>query len=269
MQSMYAPMDPIFYSHHAMVDKVWQDWYQQDPQNRHFEDPYPENEYYDWEVSRYSNTTIKYNIYGDEVPSWDFRNNSEVMDDSRLFGIFYSDKEVNQVTLDGGYSVTNNNNSPEYFYYKNKILAGDFSVPSGKSAVIHSSEQIVIRSGFISKGNLKLLVKGYSGSPAARKAKPIYAGLSTSSETNIVNNLSLKVFQKKLTIKLNGKVLDGFSYEVFDLKGRKKLWGFADKSEVQQGVFGISVETLEKGVHYIMLMVKGKNIRKRFTILNE
>ena len=31
-----CPADPIFFLHHAMVDKVWWQWQQRDPQNRTF-----------------------------------------------------------------------------------------------------------------------------------------------------------------------------------------------------------------------------------------
>jgi hypothetical protein len=101
----------------------------------------------------------------DPLPSID---PNSIVDGRTSLGIFYSNDGV--TALNGGYQVANTYKTPEYFLYPNQIVASDFEIPSGKSAVIQSNSQIVLKPGFISRGSLVLKVGGYDDNfPLAKK----------------------------------------------------------------------------------------------------
>lgn len=125
---LYSPRDPIFYFHHAMVDKIWQDWEVKDNTNSSFTD----------------NTMP---TFDGSVPGFDFVNQNSIVD-SRDLGVFYSDA-MNQIATLEMYSVNNQPLPSEKFTYQYKIEAkNDFLVQSGRNAEFRSCEVIELLPGF-------------------------------------------------------------------------------------------------------------------------
>jgi tyrosinase len=152
MATSYAPIDPIYYLHAARMDKFWQAWEDQASM-----------------ASSHSITTLnRYNgsttspVLG-TLPSTD---PDAIVNGRVAHGTYYTSGGT--ATLNDGYDVTNAYRNPEYFGYQYNIVAADFAVPAGKSAVIHSGTNITIQPGFASSGTLTLHVGDYD-SPLVKR----------------------------------------------------------------------------------------------------
>lgn len=112
-----SPLDPVFYFHHNMVDKLWQEWEEREGS------------------SSFDRTNMpRYNI------------NPNSITDSRSLGIFYAE---NRLAVLDRYTVQNRTLGTELFYYQYVIRAeNSFVVPSGRTARFESGREIVLRSGF-------------------------------------------------------------------------------------------------------------------------
>ena len=112
-----SPLDPVFYFHHNMIDKLWQEWESREG------------------TSAFNRTNMpRYNV------------NPNSLTDSRSLGIFYAD---NRLALLDRYTVQNRTLSTELFYYQYVIRAeNNFIVPSGRNARFESGQEIVLRPGF-------------------------------------------------------------------------------------------------------------------------
>ncbi|MFT6883570.1 MAG: tyrosinase [Marinoscillum sp.] len=121
-----SPTDPIFYFHHAMVDKVWQDWTELG------------------NTSTFSDSDMP--TFDGSVSGFSYINPDSIVD-SRDIGIFYSDAVNQEVTL-SDYSVTNDYLSVEKFIYRYDIIVHDFEVTSGKNVEIISPQNIKIEKNF-------------------------------------------------------------------------------------------------------------------------
>ena len=132
MNSGGSPLDPVFYLHHGMVDKLWQDWHKVKGTSAYQKQTMP----------RYDGTYI---FNGKTLAAV----NPNSLVDSRKIGVFFAENK--NVTMEG-YSVTNKDQPIENFYYQYLIRAGNgFSIPSGKKCIIHSSDKISLLSGFSAK----------------------------------------------------------------------------------------------------------------------
>ena len=124
MNSAISPKDPVFFFHHNMIDKIWQQW----------EDANPG-------TSSFVLTAMP------RYPSV----NPNTITDTRDLGVFYAENEL--VVLDQ-YAVQNNNpykpsGATENFVYKFTIQAeNNFTVPNGKSALFRSCTEIAMLPGF-------------------------------------------------------------------------------------------------------------------------
>ncbi len=121
-----SPMDPVFYFHHAMVDKIWQDWTEMG------------------RTSSFSDSDMP--TFDGSVTGFPYVNPASIID-SRSLGIFYSDAVSQQATL-SNYTVTNNKLSIEKFIYRYNIVARDFTIPSGKTTHFISPQSITIEKNF-------------------------------------------------------------------------------------------------------------------------
>jgi len=120
-----SPIDPVFYIHHAMVDKAWSDWFNANPSAS---------------ISILDNNMDTFNGY--PVATM----NAETIVDPRSMGLFYADDGL--AVLDE-YSVSNDNMSSEKFCYKLTIEAkDDFTVPNGKDAELKSCKLVDLLPGF-------------------------------------------------------------------------------------------------------------------------
>lgn len=161
MSQMVSPRDPLFYLHHSMVDKLWQEW--QEDQSASSFSLKSLNRYDGNESNQYVGTLP--DIHVDSI----LDSRRMVFEDHRI-GVFYSRDGV--ARLNGGYEVDNAYLPTEFFVYQNDIIASEFTVPQSKSAVIHSGSRIILNSGFVAKGTLVLKVGDYDneGFPLAKPA---------------------------------------------------------------------------------------------------
>jgi tyrosinase len=248
MESPYSPLEPIFFLHHAMIDKMWELWERENPG-----------------VSSFSLTALY--RYDGETPSPHHDPLPEVdpndITDGRVsMGTFYSDGGV--AKLDGGYEVANIHRNQEYFVYPGVIEAGDFSVPLGKSAAIHSNSQIVLKSGFVSRGSLVLRVGGYDGNfplaKAAVRGKPVP---KPKAETLSEGFFSVKRAAGRVDVAFQTQDAIRVIAEVYDPRG-VKLGAYSGNHLAGAGkqVIQVPVRADYRGIVYLRLQV-GKKIYRR------
>ncbi len=148
-----SPGDPVFYLHHAMVDKIWQEWIEArghtSNTNLHGKTSMPR-----YDGSNYSatytvnNTTATSTIFNQTV-------NPDTMNNSDEIGVFYAE---NQYVLLNNYTVSNQYLQQEVFRYDYEIEVGDnFIVPSG-ARVVFDSPNIVLDEGFHAEDGAEVLI---------------------------------------------------------------------------------------------------------------
>lgn len=129
-----SPADPIFYLHHGMVDKLWQDWIEDHGFNS------GDQMYTRTDMPRYDGTVSGISSV-----------NPDDLLDSKSIGVFYAANglaELYDYTV-GQITTGINPNSEEVFYYQYTIEAKDnFIVPSGKDAVLESVNEVILKPGF-------------------------------------------------------------------------------------------------------------------------
>ena len=150
---MLSPSDPVFFLHHALIDKVWQDWQM--------------TTWSSWSglevLDRYDGYTS--GLYVSTLP---YTNPNSIVD-SRSTGIFYAADGV--ANLDGSYFVQNTYLNPEQFSYQYQINATDFIIPYGKNAVFTSKTGVTLGTGFLVDGGTLEIDVGpdYDNFPLAKK----------------------------------------------------------------------------------------------------
>jgi len=129
MNSGYAPIDPVFFLNHCMVDKLWDDW----------ETINQSSTFIRTTIPRYDGT---YFYNSSTYPSI----NPNTITSAKDIGIFYAN---NQYVMMQDYSITNSNRAEEYFYYQYYIDCGNnFDVPANKRAQIESVHSVTFLPGF-------------------------------------------------------------------------------------------------------------------------
>ena len=141
MSSGESPKDPIFYLHHGMVDKLWQDWEDK---------PNTTSSYVKTNMPRYDGTYTFNNVV---LPSI----NPNSITDSRSLGVFFAENEL--ATMDN-YTVSNTTHTPETFFYQFEIdIQDNFEVPPTTEMEVQSLNKIVLKEGFIAKAGSKVILK--------------------------------------------------------------------------------------------------------------
>ncbi|AOW20093.1 tyrosinase family protein [Urechidicola croceus] len=133
MPTSASSRDPVFYLHHAFVDKLWHDW-QLNPANE-------PSAYHPDRVNmlRYDGT---YSFYGTTHPSID----PDDVIDSKVYGTFYAENQL--ATLED-YTVSNTYKAIENFYYQFTINAGNnFNIPANTSCKFESVNEVILSPGF-------------------------------------------------------------------------------------------------------------------------
>lgn len=139
-----SPIDPAFYLHHCMMDKIWQEWVETNNITS------SSNLYVKTTMPRYDGT---YTFNGQTLPSV----NPDNIVDSKVLGVFYAENQLAELV---DYSVSNTYNSEECFYYQYKIEAkNDFVIPNSKKAKIESQTQVVLLPGFVANNGAVFLAK--------------------------------------------------------------------------------------------------------------
>lgn len=166
-----SPRDPVFYLHHAYVDKLWQDW-----EALHHTSFYLRND-----MIRYDGTYV---FGGETLPVVD---PNDILD-SRALGVFYAENELAELD---NYIISNTYNDPEYFYYQYTIQAGaNFVATPGSNAVIESVNEVVLQPGFLAQSGAELLVTIDDQSSSALLAKS--SSVSDKREVNHFDPIELE-----------------------------------------------------------------------------
>ncbi|MFI1771292.1 tyrosinase family protein [Thalassobellus citreus] len=141
-----SPRDPIFYLHHGMVDKLWQDWVELHGYSSG-DDLYIKNL-----LPRYDG--VSQTSAGVALPAV----NPDDMIDSKSWGVFYAENQLAEL-----YNYTVNNTyhtQEEVFYYQYTIEAkNDFIIPSTKKAKFESVNNIILKPGFHAQGGSEFIAK--------------------------------------------------------------------------------------------------------------
>lgn len=238
-----SPRDPVFYFHHAMVDKIWQNWTEIPGHNSGFDD--------------------------DNMPTWsgnvdDFPYiNQNTLVDSRSLGIFYSNAAAGKTTMEA-YTVTNNVRPVEKFNYQYKIEAKNgFTVPAGKNAVFRSCNKIVLGPGFHAIAGASFLAKidadcDFSTFQMVNQDKDILAFEGNERNSNEVSEhakMSLRnypnPFTYQTTVEYTLEKETEISISLYNLMGQK-VRSLVDNQVQIKGTHGINVMThdLPAGIYY-------------------
>ena len=225
MQSTGSPGDPVFYFHHSWIDKLWDDWETANPGASWFAVS---------SMIRYDGT---YSFNGNTLPSI----NPNDLVNSNDLGIFYAE---NQLAEMDNYSVTNNFNATETFYYQYTIEAGDnFIVPNSKVCEIESVNMVVLKPGFTAENGATFLAKIDTDNDintAARNAvaqnrynpiiidnvrygvyEPEYMEKGPKQEpVEIKTQMFPNPFKNRLTLTFNEEV-ENFKVEIYDVTGKQ------------------------------------------------
>lgn len=134
-----SPRDPVFYLHHAFIDKIWHDW-----EELHHTSFYLRND-----MIRYDGTYV---FAGETLPVVD---PNDILD-TRALGVFYAENQLAELN---NYIVSNTYNDQEYFYYQYTIQAGsNFIAATGSNAVLESVNQVVLQPGFLAQSGADVLI---------------------------------------------------------------------------------------------------------------
>ncbi len=193
MSSHYSPLDPVFFFHHNMIDKIWAEWHK----THHT----PGNDYYiKTDMPRYDGTFV--NGMGDLLPSVD----PDAIVDPRSLGIFYAE---NGLAVLDKYTVSNTATTDEKFGYQYTIEAKeDFIIPAGKSATMKSCNEVIMRPGFLAANGSTFLAavdQDCDFSTSARVSQPQFVGTSKSSF--VLDKTLATAYQDKSDVRISEGVL--------------------------------------------------------------
>lgn len=243
MGSMSSPTDPVFYLHHSMVDKIWQDWH------------------LNGGTSSFTETDMP--TYDGNTAGFPAVNPNDIID-SRSFGIFYSDAIAQKTTLDGGYSVSNQHNAIEKFIYQYLISAEHFIVPSGNHAEFISSNKIVLKPDFHAEegGSFTAKISEVGNSPLRLSNESAQASLSNSS------SVYPNPFSKQTTIRYQVAADAPVRLSVFNNMGQevRVLENKIQNSGTHEAHFDAS--TLPPGLYFYHLTI-GKETLSGKMILSQ
>lgn len=245
MATGVSPRDPIFYLHHGMIDKLWQEWVEA------------------------NGITPNSNIYEiTSLPRYPSVNPDDIVD-SRVFGIFFAENQLVQMN---NYTVRNVHNTQETFYYQYTIEAGNnFVIPSGKNAKFESMNEIVLNpgfhaqqgSGFIAKidvdNNINTDARLASGKESTQKPFENIDILNNAyDQESFKNEMALKLYPNPskdyLTIEFDNPCI-ACEYELFDIRGLRVL----DRDLIKDKKMEIDLNHLESGV-FLLRIYQGKEL---------
>lgn len=261
MSGGQSPLDPVFYLHHGMVDKLWQEW-----------------------VENNLITTSDHIFEATSMPRYDgtYRFNGELLAlvnpndivDSKSLGVFYANDDDKMATLNS-YSVSNKFHNQEIFYYQYIINAGDnFTIPSGKDAKIESVNKILLAPGFHAE-NGSNFIASIDNNTNAEKILLVnrVQNNSESNVTSIDNNLyenydpkfsidndSVAIYPNPTTnntiyINFNSQFKGDAKIEIFDLNGKLIL-----NEDISDNNQKINLRNIKTGLYIIKIHNNGAHI---------
>ena len=176
-----SPRDPVFFLHHAFIDKLWHDW----------EEVHQTSFYLRNDMIRYDGSYV---FGGETLPVVD---PNDILD-TRALGVFYAEDGLAQLD---NYIVSNTYNEQEHFYYQFTIAAGaNFIVPEGTSSVLESVNEIILQPGFLAQSGADVLAAIETQTPALLLAK------STKTETKRKKNFFEEVDLEQVWLWSEGDV---------------------------------------------------------------
>ncbi len=254
MNATVSPRDPVFYLHHAFIDKLWQEW----------EDVWHLSSYIRTNMIRYDGTYV---FNGQTIPA---TNPNSIIDD-RVFGVFYAN---NQLALLNNYSVANTNTNQELFFYQYVIEAGNnFNVPASRNARIESMTTIRLEPGFHAFNGSSFLAT-ISNGPATRSGPEIVRNQIPWDDRGIPINwdayrpadMKAKVVDKvhiypnpftdKISL-ISRDLYDSWQVDLYDLQGRK-LYEYSTGSGAVISLDNLSF--LKTGTYIIKITLNGSKI---------
>lgn len=263
MSATVSPRDPVFYLHHAFIDKLWKEWH----------DLRQSSSYIITNMVRYDGTYV---FNGSTLPS--INPNSIV--NSRSRGIFYAD---NQLAVLDNYSVTNNYRPNEIFFYQYTINAGNnFIVPNGRTARIESVNQIRLTPGFRAVEGSNFIATIGNGTGATRDFPAIVRnqipwddkGIKIDwdayrpSDREIELTTTIRVFPNPYTDRINvvaDDKYDSWLVELYDLTGRMVMERtFANTSQIEFKEAAL----LKSGTYLLRVTINGNMVNSTPIIKN-
>ncbi len=255
MSSQASPRDPVFYLHHGMVDKLWQEW----------EEINGLSAYQMTSMPRYDGT---YTFNGQTLP---LVNPNNIVD-SKALGVFFAENQLAQLE---DYTVNNTYRSQENFYYQYTIEAkNNFIIPSGKNCKFESVNNIVLKPGFHAKNGSAFLAKidtdNNINTNARENTVVVKSNKKPFENLNIVQNAYLSEnhndyskellvypnpFTDKITIKVSDKS-NNYSVKIYDLQGRILF----DKQFQETATLELDqLHSLKRGL-YILKVIENEHI---------
>lgn len=237
-----SPRDPVFYLHHNMVDKLYEDWAR-----------------LRWNggvISTFSNPMIY-------LPNESI--NPNIIIDSRAIKVWFASN--GQVVIDN-YTVSNTTlgqtTGNELYRYTGKIIFGSsttrkFTVPSGLTCTSISSTSISLQPGFEGKAGCT-----FSGQIDATlfnvRTEEDIAAESLAETAGLVESEALVAYPNPTKSKLNVRIphyVEMYSYEVMDQMGNSVLAN-SNQSDLQPI---IDLEGFSSGLYMIKFKYSnGENV---------
>mgnify|MGYP002785061432 CR=1 FL=1 len=264
MPTHSSPGDPVFYLHHAFIDKFWTDW---------LKVPGNASTYIKTDMPRYDGTYV---FNGQTLP---VVNPNSIISQQAL-GVFYAEDGLAELE---NYTVTNTYNAQENFYYQYRIEAkNNFSVPNAANCKMESVNEVVLLPGFVAETGSDFIAKIDDDSniltrPAkkdlASRYKPFdgidYTHIMIFDNNDMTGFITSKVNPNPFTDKLNvgfNKAIDNVSIEIYDITGKRVASRiFEEKS---QNIVFDRLESLGKGVYFLKINHSGKTILNTKVIKN-
>ena len=240
-----SPLDPVFYLHHGMVDKLWQDWVEA------------------------NGITSSSNIYQiASLPRYQSVNPDDIVD-SRSLGVFFAENQLAQLD---NYTVNNTYNSQENFYYQYTIeVGGNFIVPKGKSAKVESVNQIILKPGFHAQNGSTFTAKIDTDNNIIANARTSSGSITRNKKAynNVIINknayqnvslsdaISVDLFPNPapnyLRVKINTQFSEG-ELKIIDLDGKIIL-----STVLHDPSNEINISQLKTGVYFVKITLNGEH----------
>lgn len=252
MAASVSPRDPIFYLHHAYIDKLWKEW----------EDLRDLSAFMKTNMIRYDGT---YSFNGQTLPSINPNN----ITNSRVYGTFYGE---NQLAILDNYAVTNTYRSPELFFYQYVIQAGNgFQIPNGRTAHIQSVNTIRLLPGFHAMNGSNFIASIGEGTGTRqepivdRNQIPFYSDFpidwdAYNPQDHIKAKAEVSIFPNPFTTRItltSPEEYDTWLIEFYDLTGRKI---YNTHSGPDSTVVVENIGFLSKGTYLLKITVNDSKV---------
>lgn len=262
MNATVSPRDPVFYLHHAWIDKLWKQW----------EDQNHSSSFIRTNMVRYDGTYV---FNGQTLPSV----NPNSIVNSRVYGVFYAE---NQLAILDAYTVNNTYNPNEVFFYQYTIRAqNNFVVPASRTARFESVNRIELEPGFRASAGSNFIATIGNGNSTLRTYPEIVRNQIPWDNRGVPIDWDAYRPHDKNTVAIAGNIhifpnpfsdriqlishdeYSSWHVEVYDLSGRKLIdRSYGETSEVELNDLGM----LKIGTYMLKITVNGNIINSSVII---